>query len=64
MAGKKGRSGRKARTDGITMRAVALYIPMTKCGNVVVSSQLSAGIFRVTFNASDVDNGRVNRLEG
>ena len=30
MAGKKGRSGRKARTDGITMRAVALYIPMTK----------------------------------
>ena len=30
MAGKKGRSGRKARTDGITMRAVALYIPMMK----------------------------------
>ena len=28
MAGKKGRSGRKARTDGIKMRAVALYIPM------------------------------------
>jgi len=30
MAGKKGRSGRKARTDGIKMRAVALYIPMMK----------------------------------
>jgi hypothetical protein len=30
MAGKKGRSGRKARTDGITMRAVALYIPMMR----------------------------------
>ena len=30
MVGKKGRSGRKARTDGIKMRAVALYIPMTK----------------------------------
>jgi hypothetical protein len=28
MAGKKGRSGRKARTDGKTMRAVSLYIPM------------------------------------
>jgi hypothetical protein len=34
MAGKKGRSGRKARTDGITMRAVALYIPMTKYEDV------------------------------
>ena len=30
MVGKKGRSGRKARTDGIVMRPVALYIPMTK----------------------------------
>ena len=28
MAGKKGRSGRKARNDGKTMRAVSLYIPM------------------------------------
>ena len=28
MAGKKGRSGRKARSDGKTMRAVSLYIPM------------------------------------
>ncbi len=30
MVGKKGRSGRKARTDGIVMRPVALYIPMQK----------------------------------
>jgi len=28
MAGKKGRSGRKARTDGKIMKAVSLYIPM------------------------------------
>jgi len=34
MAGKKGRSGRKARTDGKTMRAVALYIPMTKYDDI------------------------------
>ena len=30
MAGKKGRSGRKAREDGKKMKAVSLYIPMTE----------------------------------
>ena len=28
MAGKKGKSGRKARIDGKKMKAVSLYIPM------------------------------------